>query len=67
MRLLKTHRGQTVNVHLEAVTLRGVVVDVKPDSVSMRDVRVMTENGTADLPGPVVVSAASIIWAAVIV
>ncbi|HEX7352497.1 hypothetical protein [Brachybacterium sp.] len=66
MRLLKIHRGQAVNLHLDGVTLHGVLVDVSADSVSLRDARALAADGEADLPGPVVVATSSIVWAAVI-
>lgn len=66
MRLLKIHRGQTVHVYLDGVTFRGTLVDVVADSVSLREVEVLGEAGTAELPGPVVLATDSIVWAAVI-
>lgn len=66
MRLLKNYRGFTVNLHLEGVTLRGLVTDVGPDSVALRDVEALTADGPTDMPGPVVVSTGSVVWAAVI-
>ena len=66
MRLLKHHRGMTVHLYLDGVTFQGVLVDVAGDSVSLRGAAAVTDAGTADLPGPVVVPVASIAWAAVI-
>lgn len=66
VRLLKNYRGYIVNLHIEGVTLRGLVTDVAGDSVALRDVEALTSDGPTDMPGPVVVSAASIVWAAVI-
>lgn len=65
MRLLKVHKGQKVDVYLDGVTFRGVLVDVAADSVSMREVTVIAGDGSNELPGPVVVSTASIVWAGV--
>lgn len=67
MRLLKVHRGQTVHVYLDGVTFEGVLVDVAPDSVALRNVTARADGGAGELPGPVVIATASIIWAAVIV
>lgn len=67
MRLLKNHRGQTVHVFLDGVTFEGVLVDVAADSVSLRGVTARSDGASGDLPGPVVVSTASIVWATVIV
>lgn len=66
MRLLKNHRGQNVHVYLDGVTFQGVLMDVTADSVSLRGVDVLGGDGTAELPGTVVIATASIVWAAVI-